>query len=108
MSGKLVYIDSVEQALNEAYGEGNPLRIGIILKNVSAVDAVAADKVAQMFFDLTGDDCPCNYVGVDEWLPEVCDLQSECPHPKDLLGCWKQFVKHYRSEKMDGGEKKNE
>lgn len=40
MSGKLVYIDSVEQALNKAYGEGNPLRIGRILNNVSAVDAV--------------------------------------------------------------------
>ena len=40
MSGKLVYIDSVEQALNKAYGEGNPLRIGRFLKNVSAVDAV--------------------------------------------------------------------
>ena len=40
MSRKLVYIDSVEQALNKAYGEGNPLRIGRILNNVSAVDAV--------------------------------------------------------------------
>ena len=40
MSGKLVYIDSIEQALNKAYGEGNPLRIGRVLNNVSAVDAV--------------------------------------------------------------------
>ena len=44
MSGKLVYIDSVEQALNKAYGEGNLLRIGRILNNVSAVDAVEVVK----------------------------------------------------------------
>lgn len=65
------------------------------INNAPAVDAVEVDKVAQMFFDFTEDDCPCNYVGVDEWLPEVCELQSECPHPKKPLGCWKQFVKHY-------------
>ena len=71
------------------------------VREAPAVNAVEVDTVAQMFFDLTGDDCPCNYVGVDEWLPEVCELQSECPYPKDILGCWKQFVKHYRSEKME-------
>lgn len=66
-----------------------------IVEEADAVDAVEVDKVAQMFFDFTGDDCPCNYVGVDEWLPEVCELQKECPRPADGLGCWKQFVKHY-------------
>lgn len=40
MSGKLVYIDDVEQALDKAYGEGNLLGLGRFLKNVSAVDAV--------------------------------------------------------------------
>lgn len=40
MSGKLVYIDSVIQALDKAYGEGNLLGLGRILNNVSAVDAV--------------------------------------------------------------------
>ena len=108
MSGKLVYIDSVEQALNKAYGEGNPLRIGIILNNVSAVDAVEVDTVAETLYRAIGDRCACNVNDNDEWLSEVCELQEQCPHPKDLLGCWKQFVKHYRSEKMDGGEKKNE
>ena len=40
MSGKLVYIDSVAQTLDKAYGEGNLLGLGRILNNVSAVDAV--------------------------------------------------------------------
>ena len=101
MSGKLVYIDSVEQALNKAYGEGNPLRIGRFLKNVSAVDAVEVDTVAEMLYRAIGDRCACNVNGNDEWLSDVCELQEQCPHPKDLLGCWKQFVKHYRSEKME-------
>ena len=54
MSGKLVYIDSVEQALNKAYGEGNPLRIGRILNNVSAVDAVEVVRCVECWHRFTG------------------------------------------------------
>ena len=38
----------------------------------------------------------------------ICELPDQCTHPKDLLGCWKQFVKHYCWTKMDGGERKSE
>lgn len=63
------------------------------------IDAVPVDMVAQMLCDAFGDECPCNYSGIDEWLPEVCELQDECPNPKDRLGCWKQYIKHYGERK---------
>ena len=71
------------------------------LNNAPAVDAVAVDKVAQMLYEFTGDDCPCNYNDNDEWLPEVCELREECPYPADRLGCWKQFVKRYGERRED-------
>lgn len=68
MSGKLVYIDSVEQALNKAYGEGNPLRIGRILNNVSAVDAVEVVRCRD-----------CKYWGDEEGIAEGRDfLYARC------------------------------
>ena len=63
------------------------------------IDAVPVDTVAQMLCDAFGDECPCNYNSVDEWLPEVCELQDECPNPKDRLGCWKQYIKHFGERK---------
>lgn len=72
------------------------------VKNAPAVDAVEVDVVAEMFFAFTGDLCPCNFNNNDEWLPEVCELINECPHPEDALGCWKQYIKHYRERREDG------
>ena len=71
------------------------------VRNAPAVDAVEVDTVAEMLYRGIGDRCACNVNDNDEWLSEVCELQEQCPHPKDILGCWKQFVKHYRSEKME-------
>lgn len=64
--------------------------------DIHTVDAVPVDTVAEMFYDFTGDSCACDFNGNDEWLSEVCELQDECPYPKDKLGCWKQYIKHYR------------
>ena len=65
---------------------------------IRRVDAVEVDKVAQMFYEFTGDDCPCNYNDNNEWLWNFCD-GDHCPG--EGLECWKLFVKHYRSEKME-------
>lgn len=69
---------------------------------IPAADVVEVDAVFEML-DYTLGDCPCNYSPTDEWLPEVCELQDECPNPKEKYGCWRQFIKHFRSRKMDGG-----
>ena len=70
------------------------------IENAPTVDAVEVDTVIEMFEYMLGD-CPCNFSPVDEWLAERCELQEECPNPKDKRGCWKQFIKHYVAE-MDG------
>lgn len=71
--------------------------------DMPAVEAVPVDIVAQMLCDAIGDPCACNVNGNDEWLPMVCDLQNECPYPKDGLGCWKQYIKHYGERRADNG-----
>lgn len=73
-----------------------------IVHAIPAADVVEVDAVFEML-DYTLGDCPCNYSPTDEWLPEVCELQDECPDPKEKYGCWRQFIKHFRSRKMDGG-----
>jgi hypothetical protein len=68
--------------------------------SIPAVDAVEVETVCDMFMHVMRDECPCNYCGVDEWLPEACELIDECPNPSDKMGCWKQFIKHY-STRLD-------
>ena len=68
----------------------------IAIGKTDAADVVGLDVVAEMLYVSCGcDECPCNYGPTDEWLPEVCDLKDECPKPKDKLGCWKQYIKHF-------------
>ena len=52
------------------------------IDNAPTVDAVPVDTVVEMFEYFLGD-CPCNYSPTDGWLPECCELQEECPNPKD-------------------------
>jgi len=59
---------------------------------------IERETVAQMLCYAFGD-CPCDYSPTDEWLPEKCELQEECPNPKDKLGCWKQYIKHFEERK---------
>lgn len=53
------------------------------------------EEVAELLFNLFGDECACNYNGIDEWLPERCkytEIADECPNPKEKHGCWMQFL----------------
>ena len=68
--------------------------LGMWVCDAPTVDAVEVDTVIEMFEYMLGD-CPCNFSPVDEWLAEQCELQEECPNPKDKRGCWKQFIKHF-------------
>ncbi len=54
-----------------------------------------AHEVACILAELFGDDCACDYCGLDEWLPEKCDFGTLC-QDKDLCGvtCWEQYLKH--------------
>ena len=53
------------------------------------------EEVAELLSNLFGDECACNYNGIDEWLPERCkytEIADECPNPKEKHGCWMQFL----------------
>ena len=54
-------------------------------------------QVACLLADIFGDTCACNYNGIDEWLPELCDFKDTCcPHPAGVA-CWEQFLKHSKA-----------
>lgn len=71
-----------------------------VVERQPTAEVVEIGTVAEMLYQLFGDYCPCNFNNIDEWLPELCDLQKECPFPQDKLACWKQFIEHY-SERKD-------
>lgn len=50
-------------------------------------------EVAVILAEAFGDDCACNFNGIDEWLPEKCELQESCPTPAGVA-CWEQYLKH--------------
>lgn len=49
--------------------------------------------VACLLAELFKDSCACNYFGIDEWLPEKCEVVDACPHPVGVA-CWEQFLTH--------------
>lgn len=69
-------------------------------------------EVASIIADLVGDNCACNFNGIDEWLPKYCAYAySSCPNPGGV-NCWVQylmyrhigqFMKQWRKEvNLDG------
>ena len=56
--------------------------------------------VACMLAELFDDTCACNYNGIDEWLPEKCELLDSCPNPAGVA-CWEQFLKHRAERRTD-------
>lgn len=59
-----------------------------------------AHEVAEILAELFGDACACNFNGIDEWLPEKCELLDACPNTVGVA-CWEQYLK-FREAKMDG------
>lgn len=77
----------------------------VIATSIPAADVVEVEKVAELLRHMFNDDCACNYNGNDGWLTEKCKYaETDCPTPKEPLGCWKEFVKHSLA-KMDGERK---
>lgn len=86
MSGKLVYIDSVIQALDKAYGEGNLLGLGRILNNVSAVDAVEVVRCSQCCFGVKKRERGevVTYCGLFWGMKGVLDPNNFCSYGKEI------------------------
>ena len=56
--------------------------------------------VACLLAEMFGDDCACNFNGIDEWLPEKCEVIESCPNPVGVA-CWEQFLKHRAERKTN-------
>lgn len=56
--------------------------------------------VACLLAELFGDTCACNYNGIDEWLPEKCEVIDDCPNPVGVA-CWEQLLKHRAERRTD-------
>ena len=56
--------------------------------------------VACLLAETFGDDCACNFNGIDEWLPEKCEVIDSCPNPVGVA-CWEQFLKHRGERRQD-------
>ena len=72
-----------------------------LIEEAPAVDAIPIDTVAEMLAELFGEECCCNYNGIDEWLPFLCEHSDTCPDTIGKNGCWKQFIKHWEERKKD-------
>lgn len=54
---------------------------------------LSIDDAAEILYELFGDECACNYNGIDEWLPMRCAYgETMCPSPPKHLDCWRQYV----------------
>ena len=56
--------------------------------------------VACLLAELYDDTCACNYNGIDEWLPEKCEVIDSCPNPVGVA-CWEQYLKHRAERRTD-------
>ena len=60
-------------------------------------------QVACLLADMFGDSCACNYNGIDEWLPDLCDFKDTCCPKPVGVACWEQFLKHSRARYCECG-----
>ena len=60
-------------------------------------------QVACLLADMFDDACACNYNGIDEWLPNLCDFKDTCCPKPVGVACWEQFLKHSRARYCECG-----
>ena len=89
-----------EHGLSDMWSGGVNAAIDIIIAVPSAQPEPEWNNhtVACLLAELFGDACACNYNGIDEWLPEKCEVIDACPNPVGVA-CWEQFLKH-RAERI--------
>ena len=87
---------SRQAAIDVASGYCHPANIADELRKLPSAQPQTEwnnHTVACLLAELFGDTCACNYNGIDEWLPEKCEVIDACPNPAGVA-CWEQFLKH--------------
>ena len=59
---------------------------------IDAEEVMTYTEIADMLNDLFGDPCPCDFNGIDEWLPFECKFEK-CPQPGETR-CWEEYLRH--------------
>lgn len=64
-----------------------------VIQELPPVETMSINEIANLLAEVFKDTCACNYNGIDEWLPNYCEVPDcICPYP-DNNECWKQFIK---------------
>ena len=80
------YNNVYERELSERYCAGCEY-----FKNKA--DFVEVSKAAEILDKSFGNDYPCNFNNIDEWLPYLCEYANTCDCSS--VKCWEQLIKHY-------------
>lgn len=60
---------------------------------IDAEEVMTYTEIAEMLNDLFGDPCPCDFNGIDEWLPFECKFEECTPQPGETR-CWEEYLRH--------------
>lgn len=110
---RLIDADALKKWLETNKANVNPLDYNtkatyaecITMVEISeTIEAIPIDTVAEMLAELFGEECCCNYNGIDEWLPMLCEHSETCPEAIGKNGCWKQFIKHWEERKCEDAQ----
>lgn len=71
----------------------------IIADHLIENGVVEVVKVAEILSNAFGNDYPCNFYGIDEWLPYLCEYANTCDCSS--VKCWEQLIKHYGERKKE-------
>ena len=97
-------IDAINKAFERVFAWDGTSPLGDkVLENVPSAQPQTEwnnHTVACLLAELFGDACACNYNGIDEWLPEKCEVIDACPNPVGVA-CWEQFLKHRAERRND-------
>lgn len=96
-------IDWAKEPLEESFCNGMPVEVLVTARNLleqqeGNIDKksheFALDEVAEIIYELFGDGCACNFNDIAEYMYDKCQYSlTECPYPKEHLGCWKEYLK---------------
>lgn len=76
----------------DGVGEGIWNQFRTVVEWTPTAEVMTYTEIAEMLNDLFGDPCPCDYNGIDEWLPFECKFE-ECPQPGETR-CWEEYLRH--------------
>ena len=83
---------------SQAYGH----KLKPCTKYKNKADFVEVSKAAEILDEALGNDYPCNFNNIDEWLPYLCEYANTCDCSS--VKCWEQLIKHYDERGVNNGK----